>query len=134
MAPRLHDEVAGPQRAYESIRTRLAQSQCVAGHAGAMQTIAPRLTLFRFPYGACNERALREVHDQGLMTIQWDVSTGDPNPQQPAAAIVAAMLAPNRGRSSSTTPTGAAGILPRRFPWQSPGCASSDMSLSPCRS
>ena len=89
---KLHDEVAGPQRAYETIRGHLAGSQCVAPHASAMQSIAPRLTLFRFPYGACNERALREVHDQGLAAIQWDISTGDPTPQQPAAAIVAAML------------------------------------------
>jgi peptidoglycan/xylan/chitin deacetylase (PgdA/CDA1 family) len=56
-----------------------------------MQSVAPRLTLFRFPYGACNERALREVHDQGLVAIQWDISTGDPSPQQSAAAIVRAM-------------------------------------------
>jgi peptidoglycan/xylan/chitin deacetylase (PgdA/CDA1 family) len=88
---RLHDEVAGPQRAYEAIRARLAQSQCAMAHSDAVQSIAPRLNLFRFPYGACNERALREVHDQGLRAIQWDVSTGDPTPQQSAAAIIRAM-------------------------------------------
>jgi peptidoglycan/xylan/chitin deacetylase (PgdA/CDA1 family) len=89
---KLYDEVAGPQRAYQSIRAQLAEAQCAAPHAAAMRSIAPRLTLFRFPYGACNERALRAVHDQGLTAIQWDISTGDPTPQQPAAAIVAAML------------------------------------------
>ncbi len=89
---RLHDEVIGPQRAYEGIRTRLAQMQCATERPAAMQSIAPRLSLFRFPYGACNEPALREVHDQGLLAIQWDISTGDPSPQQSAAAIVRAML------------------------------------------
>ena len=89
---KLHNEVIGPQRAYEGIRTRLAQTQCATERASAMQSIAPRMTLFRFPYGACNEPALREVHDQGLLAIQWDISTGDPTPLQPAAAIVRAML------------------------------------------
>ena len=88
---RLHDEVIGPQRAYEAIRTRLAETQCATARPAAMQTVAPRLNLFRFPYGACNDRALREVHDQGLRAIQWDISTGDPAPQQSAAAIVRAM-------------------------------------------
>jgi peptidoglycan/xylan/chitin deacetylase (PgdA/CDA1 family) len=88
---RLHNEVIGPLRAYEAIRTRLAQSQCATAQTAAMQSIAPRLTLFRFPYGACNARALHEVHDQGLRAIQWDISTGDPTPQQSAAAIVRAM-------------------------------------------
>jgi peptidoglycan/xylan/chitin deacetylase (PgdA/CDA1 family) len=89
---KLRNEVIGPQRAYEGIRTRLAQTQCAIEHASAMQNIAPRMTLFRFPYGACNQPALREVHHQGLLAIQWDISTGDPTPQQSAAAIVRAML------------------------------------------
>jgi peptidoglycan/xylan/chitin deacetylase (PgdA/CDA1 family) len=87
----LHDEVIGPRRAYEAIRMRLSQSQCAMGQPAAMQSVAPRMTLFRFPYGACNDVALREVHDQGLRAIQWDISTGDPTPQQSAAAIVRAM-------------------------------------------
>ena len=87
----LHDEVIGPRRAYEAIRMRLSQSQCAMGQPAAMQSVAPRMTLFRFPYGACNDVALREVHDQGLRAIQWDISTGDPTPQQSAAAIVRAI-------------------------------------------
>lgn len=89
---KLHDEVIGPQRSYEAIRTRLAESQCARMQQQAMQSVPPRITLFRFPYGACNERALREVHDQGLLAIQWDISTGDPAPQQSSAAIIRAML------------------------------------------
>ena len=89
---KLHDEVIGPQRSYEAIRTRLAGSQCAAERPAAMQSIPSRITLFRFPYGACNDRALREVHDQGLLAIQWDISTGDPAPQQSSAAIIGAMM------------------------------------------
>jgi hypothetical protein len=32
----------------------------------------------RFPYGACSAAALSEVAQQGLLPIQWDVSSGDP--------------------------------------------------------
>jgi len=88
---RLVDEVAGPQRAYESIRADLASSQCAGAHPDAIQSIAPRLQLFRFPYGACNAQALREIHDQGLRAIQWNLSTGDPSQGQSAAAIIRAM-------------------------------------------
>jgi peptidoglycan/xylan/chitin deacetylase (PgdA/CDA1 family) len=89
---KLAKEVSGPQRAYEAIRTRLSETQCAISRPAAMQSVAARITLFRFPYGACNERALHEVHDQRLLAIQWDISTGDPDPKQPAAAIIRAML------------------------------------------
>lgn len=89
---KLHDEVVGPQRAYEAIRTRLGETQCAIARPAAMQSVPQRIKLFRFPYGACNERALHEVHDQRLLAIQWDISTGDPSPLQSSAAIVRAML------------------------------------------
>jgi len=84
---KLHDEVAGPQRAYEAIRARHVASQCVIGHEAAMQSIPAHLKLFRFPYGACNARALEEVSAQGLRAVQWDISTADSTPEQSAAAI-----------------------------------------------
>jgi len=34
--------------------------------------------MMRFPYGACSAAALNEVAQQGLLPIQWDVSSGDP--------------------------------------------------------
>ena len=36
--------------------------------------------LFRFPYGTYSEEALYEVGEQGLYAIQWDVVSGDPDP------------------------------------------------------
>ena len=89
---KLTNEVVGPQRAYEAIRTRLSETQCAIDRPAAMQSVAPRITLFRFPYGACNPRALQEVRDQGLTAVQWDIATGDPAPEQSSAAIVRAML------------------------------------------
>lgn len=84
---RLADEIAGPQRAYEAIRAKFAQAQCVQGGVSGVDAIAPRLSLFRFPYGACNPAALKAVAEHGLLGIQWDLSTGDPWPGQSAKAI-----------------------------------------------
>lgn len=85
----LSEEITGPQRAYEAIRGRLATHQCLAPYVAR----APqRMTLFRFPYGACNAPALEAVADAGLLAIQWDVSTGDPWPGQSADAIASAMI------------------------------------------
>jgi peptidoglycan/xylan/chitin deacetylase (PgdA/CDA1 family) len=94
---KLREEILGPQRAYETMRTNFAQTQCAIGQPAAMDRVAPRLALFRFPYGACNDRALREVHDQGLRAIQWDLSTGDPAPAESASAIARAMLTARPG-------------------------------------
>lgn len=88
----LEDEILGPQRAYEAIRSGLAQNQCTAAHSEALQSVAPRMSLFRFPFGACNPQALKAVNDAGLLAIQWDVSTGDPDPRTSAAAIARTMV------------------------------------------
>jgi peptidoglycan/xylan/chitin deacetylase (PgdA/CDA1 family) len=57
-----------------------------------MAGVPDTLRLFRFPYGACNPAALAAVAAAGQLAIQWDVSTGDPSPQQSAAAIANAIL------------------------------------------
>lgn len=84
----LSEEIAGPQRSYEALREDFTQQQCVAQHASLAAHVAPRLSLFRFPYGACNAQSLNAVNDAGLLAIQWDLSTGDPSPGQSARAIV----------------------------------------------
>jgi peptidoglycan/xylan/chitin deacetylase (PgdA/CDA1 family) len=57
-----------------------------------MASVPQRLRLYRFPFGACSPEALDAVAAEGLVAIQWDVSTGDPAPSQSAEAIAAAML------------------------------------------
>ena len=84
----LADEVSAPQRVYEGYRARLATTQCAAKAPDGVQSVAPRLGLFRFPFGACNATSLAAVNDAGLLAIQWDVSTGDPDPHQTADMIV----------------------------------------------
>lgn len=86
----LQREILGPQRAYESIRAGLAADRCLA--PAAMNRLPQRITLFRFPFGACHAASLDAVNDAGLLAIQWDLSTGDPSPSQSARAIADAMI------------------------------------------
>jgi peptidoglycan/xylan/chitin deacetylase (PgdA/CDA1 family) len=56
-------------------------------------TLPPeRMKLFRFPYGRCNAQTLTEAADAGFLSIQWDVVTGDPDPNRSAKAIAATIL------------------------------------------
>jgi peptidoglycan/xylan/chitin deacetylase (PgdA/CDA1 family) len=88
----LTQQVLAPQKAYEDARADLASKQCVASSPGAMTSIPPQPTLFRFPYGTCNEASLKAVNDAGMLAIQWDVATGDPDPHESAERIAAAMV------------------------------------------
>lgn len=87
----LSDEIMGPVRAYESIRARLAETQCAARAPEGLQSLPARPALFRFPFGACNAQSMTAVNDAGLIAIQWDLSTGDPSPATSAADIAEAM-------------------------------------------
>lgn len=85
-------EITGPQRAYEASKAALSARACAAPHQAALASVPARMRLYRFPYGACNKQALEAVADQGLLAIQWDVSTGDPSPTQSATAIAGQIL------------------------------------------
>lgn len=57
------------------------------------QDIAWRLTgslptIFRLPFGTYNHDALQAVADHEMRTIQWDVETGDPDPNIDANMIL----------------------------------------------
>lgn len=85
----LLQEILGPQAAFQSIRAELSQRACVAG---SDHTLQPRLALYRFPFGACRAEALDALADNGMLAIQWDVSTGDSSKAETAKGIVAALL------------------------------------------
>ncbi len=91
----LTDEVRNVQLVYEQVRDELAAKQCVGldGRTPAVQQAPRRLGLFRFPFGACSPEALAEVSDQGLLPIQWDVSSGDPAVGLPPATMAQNVLA-----------------------------------------
>ncbi len=88
----LTDEIRNAQTAYEQVREELDTKQCTApdGRTPAARQAPKRLSLFRFPFGACSPQALTEAADMGLLPIQWDVSSGDP-----ASAVSAATIAHN---------------------------------------
>lgn len=88
----IRQQVLAPQKAYQDARADLAAKQCVAASAEGMIGIPELPTLFRFPYGTCNEASLKAVNDAGMLAIQWDVATGDPDPHEPAVRIAAAMV------------------------------------------
>lgn len=50
-------------------------------------------TLFRLPFGTYNDDVLAVIAQHGLRTIQWDVVTGDPDPNVSAEDIVSAVTA-----------------------------------------
>jgi peptidoglycan-N-acetylglucosamine deacetylase len=86
------DEILGPQRAYEAIREGFSKTQCAKKAENAMQSVAPRISLYRFPFGACNEAALKAVNDAGLAAVQWDVSIGDADKGSTAIVLAARMV------------------------------------------
>jgi peptidoglycan/xylan/chitin deacetylase (PgdA/CDA1 family) len=114
------DEITLPEAAYARAKTALAARQCLV--VDAASSPPERLTLFRFPYGRCNAKALAAVADAGLLAVQWDVVTGDPDPRRSAKAIAGTILARahpgaivvghanGRGRN---TPAGLALALPK---------------------
>jgi peptidoglycan-N-acetylglucosamine deacetylase len=88
----LADELVNPERAYRQQRADLAARSCAAGQSAAVKTIPERMGLQRFPFGSCNAASLQAAAENGLLSIQWDLSTGDPSPSQSARAIADAMI------------------------------------------
>lgn len=77
---RQESEIRWAQAAYERQVKSLAARRCVArdGKLFTASTLNQRMSLFRFPFGACNPAALDAVARIGLLPIQWDISSGDP--------------------------------------------------------
>src|SRR5262249_33503298 len=88
--PDLKEEITLPEAAYARAKARLEARQCLIGDAPPKP--APQITLLRFPYGTCNAKSLAEAADAGLVTIQWDLITGDPDPHVSAKEIARRIL------------------------------------------
>jgi peptidoglycan-N-acetylglucosamine deacetylase len=78
------DEIMNAQRAYDRLRGDIEGRKCIAPGRGkiADESIPKSLSLFRFPFGACDPKSLTEVGKLGLVPIQWDVSSDDPDFKQ----------------------------------------------------
>jgi len=95
----VRQQVLAPQKAYEDTRAKLTANQCVAASQVAMNEVPEQPKVFRFPYGACNPASMKTVNDAGMMAIQWDIATGDPDPHVSAKRIADAMV--NEAKSGS---------------------------------
>ena len=87
----LQDELRGPEAAFQVQRTALMSNTCAA-QVPAAAAIQSRLGLYRFPFGACNAEALSALAGNGLLAIQWDVSTGDSSKAETAEAIARTLM------------------------------------------
>lgn len=85
----VEDQIWFTQAEYEKQRHALAGLDCAKV---GMNEIPKRIPTFRFPYGTCNARSLKQVNDAGLPAVQWDIVTGDPAKGQSAKAIASALL------------------------------------------
>jgi peptidoglycan/xylan/chitin deacetylase (PgdA/CDA1 family) len=90
---RLVNEIRWAQVAYERQVKALSARQCLArdGKLFAATKANNRMSLFRFPFGACNPAALDAVARLGLLPIQWDISSGDPTNTISGEAMAAAV-------------------------------------------
>jgi hypothetical protein len=79
------------EAAYIDTRKSLLTKQCAAS-IQPESSIPERMSLMRFPYGRCDAKSLAAVADAGLLAIQWDLVTGDPDPHRSAKAIADTIL------------------------------------------
>jgi len=86
----VEDQIYFTEVLYEQLRDELAQSDCA--HKAGGPKLPVRIPTFRFPYGTCNARSLKQVNNAGFPAVQWDIVTGDPSPKQSAGAIARALL------------------------------------------
>jgi peptidoglycan/xylan/chitin deacetylase (PgdA/CDA1 family) len=87
----LAEEITLTEAAYAHAKAALASRQCFVGNAPPQPP--ERMTLLRFPYGRCNDKALAAAANAGLVSIQWDLVTGDPDPLVSAKSIASRILA-----------------------------------------
>src|SRR6478735_734232 len=86
----LGEEITLTEAAYARAKAALTTRQCLIGAAPAQPT--ERMTLLRFPYGRCNDKALAAAANAGFVSVQWDLVTGDPDPRVSAKTIANTIL------------------------------------------
>jgi peptidoglycan/xylan/chitin deacetylase (PgdA/CDA1 family) len=65
-----------PRESDERVREELLRTQDI------LHALTGRVArLFRAPYGELNSRVMRVAADQGLISIQYDLASGDPDPK-----------------------------------------------------
>lgn len=67
----LDQQVLATQAEYIRIRNQLSQKAIRVGLENEMNLIPTHMTLFRLPYGRCNNASLKRLHQLGFKVIQW---------------------------------------------------------------
>jgi peptidoglycan-N-acetylglucosamine deacetylase len=90
----MKEQIDWTQAQYELLREDLVAKPCAqkAGPA-ELNRVPASLTLFRPPYGACDEKSLSYLAQSGIATIQWSVVTGDPAKESTPDGIAKIVLA-----------------------------------------
>jgi peptidoglycan/xylan/chitin deacetylase (PgdA/CDA1 family) len=80
-------------RDFSAISAEEMKNEIVLAQQMMDELLGYETTLFRLPYGASTEEALRVINDSGLYVIQWDVVSGDPDPDIDARRMADGVLA-----------------------------------------
>lgn len=64
-------QVLATQMQYKLLRDQIAQKALKVGLEQEMKLVPEQPTLFRLPYGRCNEMALQRLQHLGLKVVQW---------------------------------------------------------------
>ena len=67
----LDQQVLATQAEYIRLRDQLCQKAMKLGLENELKLIPQQMTLFRLPYGRCNDLALQRLQHLGLKVIQW---------------------------------------------------------------
>ncbi|MHC1711066.1 MAG: polysaccharide deacetylase family protein [Solidesulfovibrio sp.] len=89
----MRQEIVWTQAQYALLRAEavnLARSRGVPETEIDKIPVAP--TLFRFPYGRCRPEALAMLAEMGLAAIQWNLTSGDPEPASTPERIIKNVL------------------------------------------
>jgi len=77
---------------FASITTEEMQQEIQKTQETMWELIGRQAHFFRFPFGTYNEQALEAVRRGGMYAIQWDVVSGDPDPNIDADRMIQAVV------------------------------------------
>ena len=93
------NQILWAQAEYQVLRRQLGERTCAVGTGPGEWGLVPAWpTLFRFPYGTCDQGSLNAAVGLGLASIQWSLVTGDPDKGRSAQAIAQSIRAGVRAK------------------------------------
>jgi len=77
---------------FASITTEEMKREIEKTQETMWELIGRQAHFFRFPFGTYNEQALVAVRQAGMYAVQWDVVSGDPDPNIDAGRMIEAVV------------------------------------------